>query len=94
MSEWQPIETAPRDGTAIIVALRDFADGWIVGEAYFDATPEYISPLGGQKWWWANQGHTDYYATSIDEGNHPPTHWMPLPKPPVDAALAQLEEAR
>ena len=81
MAEWQDIETAPKDGRPVLVALRDFADGWIVGEAYFNADDSGADP-GGQKWWWANQGCSDYYATSIDEGNHPPTHWQPLPAPP------------
>jgi hypothetical protein len=37
--EWQPIETAPKDGQHIILAL---SEGWI-GVGYYDDDPEFSS---------------------------------------------------
>lgn len=56
MSEWQPIETAPRDGT--IILSFDTSAGIPIDLAH-----------------WLN-------GTWRDDGGEP-THWMPLPSPPV-----------
>lgn len=62
MGEWQPIETAPRDGTEIIGMIR----------------PKVIRLV----WWFAPSSRTfgwrDENGRTIN-----PTHWMPLPPPPV-----------
>ncbi|WP_182421994.1 DUF551 domain-containing protein [Aureimonas sp. ME7] len=74
---WRPIETAPRDGTNVIVAVptKD-RDDFIVGEAYCN------EERGG--WWWANLSDGDYYASPIIEMHyHLPSHWRPLPAPPA-----------
>jgi hypothetical protein len=75
MAEWQAIETAPKDGTAILVygpgLLREI-DGncavarWLVRE--FSAIP----------WWTVSDGKFGPY----DLRGPSPTHWMPLPPPP------------
>jgi hypothetical protein len=70
MSEWQPIETAPKDGTAILVCsawtMPDglYRVGWIA-DGFFDG------------------GHWLFGWLDLDpEEYSPPTHWMPLPAPP------------
>lgn len=80
--EWQPIETAPKDGTAVIIAVPDRAHtDFIVGEAYFD--PEHY---GDGDWWWANTDYGDYHGGPVSEVNYNhPTHWRPLPAPPSQA---------
>ena len=73
MTEWQPIETAPKDGTTVILygpcrivwpprklSDREHTDATIA-TAYFRCTCWQAGFLG-----------------SIIE----PTHWMPLPEPP------------
>jgi hypothetical protein len=66
--EWQPIETAPRDGAELLLCA---ADPLVVGRFYrgvgqwADANPAFRSKAG---WFW---------AFGIR-----PTHWMPLPAPP------------
>lgn len=65
MSQWQPIETAPTDGTEVLVLIK----------------PKVIR-LG---WFFAPSSRTQGWA---DESSRPitPTHWMPLPEPPTEAA--------
>lgn len=76
--EWQPIETAPKDGTEILL-----------GHWFVDDPDGYH---GGDRWLWIASGSvaddgmfdcdfTDEYFKP--EFFHKVTHWMPLPKPPV-----------
>ena len=79
MSDWRKIETAPKDGTHVILAVPHYESGWNIGEAYYD--PEH--PNDGGDWWWAGTSDEDYFASSLIECNHNrPTHWQPLPEPP------------
>jgi hypothetical protein len=67
MTKWQPIETAPKDGTKFLALMRG-GNGDI--EIAFHTDGEY----GGFR--------VDSYApTMINEDWM--THWMPLPKPPA-----------
>jgi len=67
---WQPIETAPKDGTDIIVYRPKF-DG------------DYIPQVGVD--WWMLPSKTGFYSECWAKSRKdcPPTHWQPLPKPPV-----------
>lgn len=92
MSGWRPIETAPRDGTAILIfepkGHYGQLDNWemprgVVAHSYRSDDPRlirfddyryavgYWRPGGG----WGNRNCADVE----------PTHWMPLPTPPVEA---------
>lgn len=73
MTAWQPIDTAPTDGTEIIAT-----DGVVVFAAQFKGD-EGSHDAG---WWYANTGPGDYYADLISP---PPTWWAPLPEPPPSA---------
>lgn len=67
MSEWLPIETAPKDGTQILAFARAKLSGDFFGVTQWaDAEPAFNSVAG---WFWE-------YAIR-------PTHWMPLPDPPT-----------
>ena len=68
--KWQPIETAPMDGTPVIVGIAGLANS--VGEAYWWQNDE--GRGGWQTWDGANHERTVYTTT--------PTHWMPLPSEP------------
>jgi len=64
---WQPIETAPKDGSTIIVAA--YCDETsTVGEAYW--------PEAGEWFWW----HSQEYPLS--ENGFEAMFWQPLPSPP------------
>lgn len=84
--DWQPIETAPRDGTKIliwdagengfgqVVARYETRDGW----APIGSTTD-LQWIGRIRW---------HVAAQMYLGAHQliktPTHWMPLPAPPKD----------
>ena len=64
---WQPIETAPKDGTAILLTDARVLDWTQV--AYWDGRPgEYV--------WARDDADTLWHKDSF-------THWMRLPSPPV-----------
>jgi hypothetical protein len=73
---WQPIETAPTDGRAVLVANEVG-----VGEA------QYFEGEGG--WWWANTAPTDYVDGQVERPTHwmplpdPPRSSSPDPTRPV-----------
>ncbi len=79
MSEWQPIETAPKDGTDIFG--YGLWAGEITGPEQMIKSVDIIrwnnglSDFPGDEWWECLTG--DYYATWLE-----PTHWMPIPDLP------------
>ena len=85
MSEWRPIETAPKDGTAFLAwcdAVYGEVSGFMDGLCFItqlagepdDRSDAEISGCSGP--WWIDGG--DYYGCWSR-----PTHWMPLPDPPI-----------
>ena|SRR3990167_3521283 len=87
MSEWQPIETAPKDGTEILV-YYEFATVPIVHIARWDDDRfdqwegERFASKADKIGWWSYV-ETSVSQHKLDEFNTP-THWMPLPAPPSD----------
>jgi hypothetical protein len=70
MSDWQPIESAPRDGTPVIGWFPDYGKG----RAWTTWFP--VQDVGGGRnnWWW--------YEHTAAQGDVPqPTHWRPLDPP-------------
>lgn len=70
--QWYPIETAPKDGTMILVC------------AYSPDHPQYYSPRSGC---WATyhpnaKGKAFWRTDRICGDKMNPTHWMPLPDVP------------
>ena len=76
MTGWKPIETAPRDGTPVLVCVAGYDAsqefGW-KGRAPFTAFFGTYHPNSPGKAEWRD-----------DSGNRRPyiTHWMPLPAAP------------
>ena len=68
-AKWQPIESAPRDGTHVLVGTFPAPAGHVTTTTahWFD---------GG----WALS--VNYDAEHSDHGVSHPTHWMPPPPPP------------
>lgn len=84
MSDWQPIDTAPKDGTSVVLAM------------YVGQSLQWLT-LGS----WTTTA--DWYAKTRMEnrekvtgwhgsGGNPlraPTHWTPLPLPPMAQGVQQ-----
>ena len=71
VKDWQPIETAPKDGATVIVG-RDMGDfGFIRGYARWEGE--------GHVAGWISCG---FDPISSNLGLAHPTHWMPLPSAP------------
>jgi hypothetical protein len=77
MSEWQPIETAPKDGTAFVAVST-----W---NRYAKAVLTYDRNIGG--WWdWRE-------TEVMEDLGRMFSHWMPLPAPPDPRATAPANPA-
>ncbi len=63
MSDWRPIETAPKDGSTIIGWCREWGE------------PQTID--------WSKGEFGEHWYTAVMLPRYQPTHWMPLPKPPI-----------
>lgn len=72
---WQPIETAPKDGAAILVYGRNS----FACEPYMGVRQWFSWPSGGGVWAEPNISAHDLDDWLDDEI----THWMPLPQPPA-----------
>lgn len=80
MTEWQPIETAPKDGTHILAYMENAViEAWWEDTSY--GNPEYE---GRGEWECPNLSSHGCGCCSIF--NDAPTHWMPLPHAPEAAS--------
>ncbi len=95
MSDWQPIETAPQMRKLIVFYRNALGKGRCVMACYYrehslemhddyadvadynDATGESFAPAG-----WYEEHDSDSPLMPLGDE---PTHWMPLPAPPVGA---------
>jgi hypothetical protein len=78
-ASWQPIETAPKDGTNVLLFDGKAVGygGWMSAEDQ-GAEPEeaHLIAVG----WW-----------SVDLSDNSPTHWMPLPPAPLSLSSQEQE---
>lgn len=78
--EWQPIETAPKDGTQFLALV---SNGW------YDLA-RFRGDLDWQFQWWTSSSGQSYPVVETHPKNTDwkesytltLTHWMPLPAPP------------
>lgn len=82
MSEWQTIETAPKDGTWVLVCGGAIDYGWDGDTAPMAVVAQFTHELNGTErsegtWQfaWYDGGYYGEYEN--------PTHWMPLRDPPA-----------
>lgn len=78
--EWQNIDTAPKDGTSILLARI----------APTDAIEILDLPPKPAHVWWAVYGFWSDRWNNWNDGSEPaglaaPNYWMPLPEPPIKA---------
>lgn len=74
MMEWQPIETAPKDGTAILAYTNSEVLSLYWSDSIWAAVNNPVQKQGGG--WVQEVNRSDTYV-------YCPTHWMPLPPPPA-----------
>lgn len=67
---WQPIATAPRDGTAVLLKYKENV---FVGEY----NPEFFKGFP----WRFFDSETSTGINGLQDNGFGPTHWQPLPKP-------------
>jgi len=86
--DWQPIETAPKTGCKLILSYinsnnrrRTVMARWLTDEQAAETDADDVGLKGG--WYECIDNWSDYTEVAIHEGE--PTHWMPLPTPPVGA---------
>jgi hypothetical protein len=82
MWEWQPIETAPEDGTLVLVwgpQMGVACDGMSIAAWHDDERT--IAEVGRPAWRAYVAGFRVYDDSNLDLSNQP-THWMPRPLPP------------
>lgn len=73
--QWQPIETAPKDGTTILVWFKQHGAMTVCwGDRDYNHTSEYAV------WLVDDHKHGPYPVRGYSRGDD--THWMPLPAPP------------
>lgn len=77
MSDWLPIETAPKDGTQILVYSKEDGVMWVSWETEQVFLPGYKP----EKKWCVPGSHQDEQGGAYTTSN--PTHWMPVPEPPI-----------
>lgn len=71
---WQPIETAPTDGTPVLLY---YPSGAIEPRGKEDGTDPILAVMSCER-----PGLWEGYYSGIGPSWDAPTHWMPLPQPP------------
>ena len=69
MEKWQPIETAPKDGTEVLIG-RNYGGSEAYAVASFDGDE------------WRDVGDIGWAGMYGDDNQ--PTHWMPIQKLPCE----------
>lgn len=78
MTAWQPIETAPKDGTKILIGRQ-----YWVHAAYFGPAQHAFSANSDETYPWVILDATNGTNAMLDDAEYGPTHWQPYPEPPV-----------
>lgn len=98
---WMPIESAPKDGTEVVLLLPATPDAPIRARsgywqewhdevaAEFHNTGEYLGQFptgdGYGNFWWTWEGDYGHEPPQAEYAAFAPTHWQPLPTPPAIA---------
>lgn len=85
--DWQPIETAPKDGTEIlgyrkdcgVLLIRWTAPVYFLSDRELEQEGRDYDSDNLEDWFFA-----DFICGGRLEGEETPTHWQPLPSSPSD----------
>jgi len=90
---WQPIETAPKDGTSVLLAEQIQGHGFVqtVGRWHAEFDSEYNADNDEiyYRGAWTDGTVADWGMQEYAELQ--PTHWQPLPAPPPSLAPEQVK---
>lgn len=95
MSEWRTIDSAPKDGSPLILCFANlkFIDAYSITDAdeFRHARPQPLflhnkAPLCFEGRWWnsgaPNDSGSGWYSNTRHAFLKEPTHWQPLPEHP------------
>jgi hypothetical protein len=81
-TEWQPIDTAPKDGTHILIRVK-FPEDLCMGPATIPTYWRDLQARGGHgnsyRGWSGELSSSNVTLWEIEGCGGTPTHWMPLP---------------
>lgn len=85
MSDWRPIETAPRDGKPFVIVKAGDPDSYEVGR-YQPMFYDRYEPVEEGLYQLIKEKLLDWTFNNF----HRATHWTPLPEPPIPHQPAPL----
>lgn len=80
MDDWRTIDSAPKDGTAVLVYFARLNFGADLGRLRNHVEHVALGWYEDGTWYEAGTAHDMF--ESWREAEQLPTHWMPLPAPP------------
>lgn len=87
-ADWQPIETAPKDGTPVILAPHMMTAWWDRGDEEWLLLHIPLDDDGKIQDDWS-QPIKRFYCLYASVAASPPTHWLPAPMPPPEPPQVQ-----
>ena len=84
MSEWRTMETAPKDGTPVLLFVGVFERKWGAKDGSYTEgfEPTFMVAAYHAEFGWLAEGIA--HCDPVDHEMTKPTHWMPLPEMPND----------
>ena len=85
MSDWKPIETAPKDGRTLRLGYFNSHKKWRTMRGQW-----FSQDVINEEWEEPDMADEGWYETCVENDDMPncwwtnPTHWMPLPTPPKE----------
>lgn len=87
-TSWQPIETAPRDGTPVLLYFPDYDQPIQVGYYAIIETTRNGRCVSSDEYWCGKWNDNTRFIRSVAFMEDVPTHWLPLP----DIAPPEIKE--
>lgn len=88
MMEWKTIETAPKDGTKVLLAIPGYKHPQIGYWVDSEERRYGILVRHAQHWTWDG----NLFVGILGDKKREPSHWMPLPSLPAQYVEQELTE--